>query len=280
MKRFLVILLTFCFLSPVLAKTDKISAEYLTDKKHLSVMNPLVEKIAEKAIKKSLKKEFGGKYKVEFDGYTLKSMKAGIFKNLVIIGKNLNVDDIEIPYLSLKSITNYNWIDYRQEPLIYKSDMEFSYSMLLNEDSVNSALKNKNYPKKLEKINNIAYPLFTLYDTKVKIKHSKLYVIMEYNLPLSPFKRNKTFIVSTSLKVDNNKIYANNVNIDKSYGNLSLKKITNLINLLDPLTFTLSLMESKDCVGKVDNVKINDDIIEINGRINIKKTDLSKEKNK
>ena len=85
------------------------------------------------------------------------------------------------------------------------------------------------------------------------------------------------FIVSTSLKVENNKIYANNVNIDKSYGNLSLNKITNLINLLDPLTFTLSLLESKDCKGRVDSVKIIGDIIEINGKINIKKSDSSKE---
>ena len=100
---------------------------------------------------------------------------------------------------------------------------------------------------------------------------------MEYNLPLASFKRNKTFIVSTSLKVENNKIYANNVNIDKSYGNLSLNKVTNLINLLDPLTFTLSLIESKDCQGRVDSVTIMDDIIKINGRINIKKNDLQKE---
>ena len=135
-------------LSPVLAKTDRTSSEYLRDKKHLAVMNPVAEKIAEKAIKKALKKELGGKFKVQFDGYTLSSMKAGIFKNLVITGKNLDIEDIEIPYLQLKSITDYNWIDYRQEPMIYKSDMDFAYTIQLDEDSINSALKNKKYQKK------------------------------------------------------------------------------------------------------------------------------------
>lgn len=262
---------------PVFAKTDKNSVEYLKEKKHLSLMNPVVEKIAEKAIKKSLKKEFKGSYKVDFDGYTLGSMRAGIFKNFVVKGKNLEIDEIEIPYLKLTSVTDYNWIDYKAEPMVYKSDMTFLYEMDLTEDSINSALKHKSYKKKIEKINNIAYPLFTLYETRIKIKNNKLYIIMEYNLPLASFKRNKTFIVSTSLKVENNKIYANNVNIDKSYGNLSLNKVTNLINLLDPLTFTLSLIESKDCQGRVDNVTIMDDIIKINGRINIKKNDLQKE---
>lgn len=262
---------------PVFAKTDKNSVAYLKEKKHLSLMNPVVEKIAEKAIKKSLKKEFKGSYKVDFDGYTLGSMRAGIFKNFVVKGKNLEIDEIEIPYLKLTSVTDYNWIDYKAEPMVYKSDMTFLYEMDLTEDSINSALKHKSYKKKIEKINNIAYPLFTLYETRVKVKNNKLYIIMEYNLPLASFKRNKTFIVSTSLKVENNKIYANNVNIDKSYGNLSLNKVTNLINLLDPLTFTLSLIESKDCQGRVDSVTIMDDIIKINGRINIKKNDLQKE---
>lgn len=277
MKKILILLICVFIMLPVFAKTDKNSVEYLKEKKHLSLMNPVVEKIAEKAIKKSLKKEFKGSYKVDFDGYTLGSMRAGIFKNFVVKGKNLEIDEIEIPYLKLTSVTDYNWIDYKAEPMVYKSDMTFLYEMDLTEDSINSALKHKSYKKKIEKINNIAYPLFTLYETRIKIKNNKLYIIMEYNLPLASFKRNKTFIVSTSLKVENNKIYANNVNIDKSYGNLSLNKVTNLINLLDPLTFTLSLIESKDCQGRVDNVTIMDDIIKINGRINIKKNDLQKE---
>ena len=277
MKKILILLICVFIMLPVFAKTDKNSVEYLKEKKHLSLMNPVVEKIAEKAIKKSLKKEFKGSYKVDFDGYTLGSMRAGIFKNFIVKGKNLEIDEIEIPYLKLTSVTDYNWIDYKAEPIVYKSDMTFIYEIDLTEDSINSALKHKSYKKKIEKINNIAYPLFTLYETRVKVKNNKLYIIMEYNLPLASFKRNKTFIVSMSLKVENNKIYANNVNIDKSYGNLSLNKVTNLINLLDPLTFTLSLIESKDCQGRVDSVTIMDDIIKINGRINIKKNDLQKE---
>ena len=47
--------------------------------------------------------------------------------------------------------------------------------------------------------------------------------------------------------------------------------------MLDPLTFTLSLIESKDCQGRVDNVKIVDDIVKVNGRIYIKKSELKKE---
>ncbi|MBE7710604.1 MAG: hypothetical protein E7Z92_00540 [Cyanobacteria bacterium SIG31] len=272
MKKLFTIILTSLILStPALAKTDRDSSDYLKDRKHIALMNPLVEKVAEKAIKKSLKKEFGGNFNIELDGYTLSSMKKGIFKNLVITGKNLEVENIEVPYLHLKSITDYNWVDYKKDPIEYKSDMTFAYEMHLTEKSINTALKNKKYDKRLEKVNKIAYPLFTLYDARIRIKHDKVHIIMEYNIPLSPYKRNKTFMVSTGFKVDNNRIYASNVGIDNAYGKIPINKVTNLVNLLDPLTFTLSTMNTDNCYGRVESVKIIDNIIQINGKIYVKK---------
>ena len=73
----------------------------------------------------------------------------GIFKNFVVKGKNLKIDEIEIPYLKLTSVTDYNWIDYKAEPMVYKSDMTFLYEMDLTEDSINSALKHKFYYSQL-----------------------------------------------------------------------------------------------------------------------------------
>ena len=42
--------------SSAYAKTDKISAEYLQNKKHFAILNPFAETAVEKIIKKSLKK--------------------------------------------------------------------------------------------------------------------------------------------------------------------------------------------------------------------------------
>ena len=44
--------------SPVFAKTDKCSKEYLQEKKHFAIMNPIAESFAQRAIKKSLKKVY------------------------------------------------------------------------------------------------------------------------------------------------------------------------------------------------------------------------------
>lgn len=272
MKKKLLTLLfvTSLILSPVIAKTDKTSAEYLQNKKHFAIMNPLAESIAEKVIKSSLKKETGAKFKVKFEGYTLLSMKKGIFKNLIITGKNVQVDDIEVPYIRLRTITDYNWVDYTQDPVVFKSDMTFAYDIDLSEKTINDALKSKEYRKTIQKVNKRAYPLFTVNNVMVKIRNNKVHVIMEYNFPISPAKQNKTFMVSTGFHVVDGKIKAQNVGIDNAYGSLPLDKVTNLINLLDPLSFTLSMMDSKKCNAKIENVNIVDNIIKINGKIFVK----------
>lgn len=270
MKKFLILLLITFLVLPAFSKTDKTSAEYLKNRKHFSVMNPFVESIAQKVIKKSLQKNIGkGNYKVKFDGYTLFSMKRGIFKNLEITGRDLDVEGIPVPYLSLKTVTDYNWIDISQEPVKIKSDMEFAYEMELTEKSISEALKHEDYKKILTKINKRAYPLFVLHDVRIRIRHDKVHIIMDYSLPLSSHNKRKTFMVSSNFVVDNGKIKASNIGIDNAYGNLPLDKVTNLVNLLDPLSFALDIMKDEKCTGKVENVKIENNIFKINGRMYI-----------
>ena len=80
-KIILLLVISILTFAPAFSKTDKTSADYLKNKKHFAIMNPIAESIAQKIIKKSLKKDIGeGKYKVKFEGYTLSSMKKGIFK--------------------------------------------------------------------------------------------------------------------------------------------------------------------------------------------------------
>lgn len=256
--------------SSVLAKTDRSSAEYLKNKKHFAPLNPLVETVAQKVIKNSLKKSTGENFKVKFDGYTLYSMKQGVFKNLELEGDKFQISGIDVEYLKLKSITDYNKVNYKQNPAVIETDMTYAYELHLTESSINQALEHKDYKKNLDKINNITYPLFVLKDVDAKIKNNKLNVIMSYNFPISPSRKDKTFVVKTGLKVERNKISADDILIDSSYGALSADKVTNLINILDPLTFALDLMNTKKCNARIENVKIIDNIIQINGKIYVK----------
>ena len=271
-KLLLLTIIGAVFTSPVFAKTDKCSKEYLQEKKHFAIMNPIAESFAERAIKKSLKKETDKNFKVKFDGYTLSSMKQGVFKNLEMSGENFKIDDIDIVYLNIKTVTDYNYIDYKQKPIVMKSDMVYAYEIHLNENSINTALDKKDYKKVMEKVNNIAYPMFLINDVRIRIKNSRAHIIVDYNFPLAKTKKDRTFAMSSKFKVDKttNKIIADDVAVASAYGNLQTSKVANLINLLDPLSFTLKLVDKKKCNGRIENVKIVDDIVQISGKIFVK----------
>ena len=150
------------------------------------------------------------------------------------------------------------------------SDMVYAYELHLTEKSLNQALESKEYKEIIEKLNEKAFPLFVLKGAFINIKNDKLKVILEYNLPIAPSRNDKKIKITTGLKVERDRISANNISIDGSYGKLPPEKITNLLNFLDPLTFTLKLMNTKNCNVRTENVKIIDNIIQINGKIYVK----------
>ena len=270
-KNFLVSTLIFSlFLAPVFAKTDRTSEEYLKTGRHVSAINPFVEGLVEHAIKRAIKKEAKGKYKVKFRGYTLSSMKQGIFKYLEITGKNIVAENIHLPYCKIKTVTDYNWIAYNQDPVVFKSNVTFDVVAHLSEETINDALQTEEYLKVIRKINKIAFPLFTLNKVTVKIRNNKVHMIMFYNLPLNPKPHDKTFMVSSGFKAENGKIRTYGIGFDNAYGNLPLNKVTNLVNLINPLEFTTNLLDNNDTKSVVENLKIEDDIIIINGKIYVK----------
>ena len=266
-KIFTLFLAVIFVMAPVFAKVDRTSENYLVTKKHFSVMSPLVSYAAKKVIKRQLKKETGANFNVKFKGYTVSSMKAGVFKDLEITGKKVTISDIYIPYIKLKTVSEYNWIDYTQNPPAFKSNMDFAYNMHLSEKSLNDALSTNEYQEVIRKLNRNFYPIISIYNIKIELKDSLANIALEYNIPLRPFPKNKVIRLTSEFKVVNGKINATNVTVDSRYGNLPIAKITNLLNILNPLSFTIGLVGDKKCDGKIENIKIVDDIIQINGRI-------------
>ena len=270
MKKIFSMFVLFILTSGMTFAVDRYSQEYLKNTKHFSPMNSIAESIAEHCIKSSLKKEAKGKFKVDFQGYTLSSMKKGIFKGLEITGEKLTVEGISIPYVHLKSLSDYNYVDYTQDPVVYKSDMEFAYDLILSEESMNTALKRKEYEKVLGVVNNIAYPLFQITGVSTKIRNNRIYILTEYNFPIAPASKNKVFVASSDFKIQNEKIRAVNVKLDSAYGNISLEKVANLFNLLNPLEFTLETLDTQECDANIENVNIVDNKVKINGKIFVK----------
>ena len=187
MKKILALIISILIINtmPVFAKTDRTSAEYLKNKKHFALMNPIAESTAQRILKKALKKEVGdGDYKVKFSAYTLSSLRKGIFKSIEIQGKDLEIEEIPVQYIKVKTLTDYNWIDITEKPVKIKSDMIFGYEMELTEKSINKALEKKDYQKVLENLITLAKDCKLDEKIKEMIKDIANYRHANYPIPL------------------------------------------------------------------------------------------------
>ena len=164
---------------------------------------------------------------------------------------------------------DYNSIDYTKNPIEFKCDMTYAYDLLLDDEAINTALKNAGYNKTLARVNKIANPFFVVKGVRTKIVDDKMYIITDYNLPLSTSK-DRSFVAKSNFEVVNGKIKAKNVSIDSAYGNLGLNKVANLINYLNPLEFTVDILESGKQKTTIENVNIVDNKVKVSGKIYIK----------
>ena len=121
-----------------------------------------------------------------------------------------------------------------------------------------------------EKVINI---IFQKYPYQLKIKNDRLHTIMSYNFPLAPKEKDRTFMVTSKLKIVNNEIFPDDVSYNSVYGNLPIQKVINLINMVNPMNFVVKMADSKQSKAKIKEIKIVDDIVIINGTIHIKGED-------
>lgn len=273
MKKSLILLLSVFIMvsNTAFASVDKTSEEYLKNTKHITFFNPVAEYTVSKAIKHSIKREAKGDYKVKFKSYNITSLKKGIFKYLEITGKNVVTEGIEIPYFKLVTVSDYNWIDYNENPVKFRSNIEFDAMTYLSEKSINDALEKEEYKNIIRKVNQRAYPLLTINDVNVKIKNDNIYITMGYNFPLMPREKPRTFTVSSGFKISQNNIEASLIRLNNSYTNLPVEKIKDLVNYINPLSFTLNLLDNKKCDCKINSIIVEDNLVKIGSRIYIKK---------
>ena len=88
---------------------------------------------------------------------------------------------------------------------------------------------------------------------------------------------NKTFTVAfvSDLNVVNGKIKLDNPELINDFIRVDMAKMVSALNYLNPLEYSLDVMENKNAVLNVQEVKIVDNKINISGIINVPKDVLT-----
>lgn len=227
-------------------------------------------KITQSVIKKSINKSIkGGKVSVNIGSYSAKDLANGIFKSLTISGKNINVDEIYISSLQLKSLCDFNYIEYdKKGNLAFKEDFPMSFEIQMSDDDINKSMQSEHYKKIINDVNRLSLGGIKISSTETSVRGNKFY----YSFIVSiPFMKDKKIEFNADLAAEDGKIDFKNTRLSSNSFNMDLKKIDFIMKYLNPLDFSVNIFDNKNAKVYIRNISIKNNIIFTDGIIIIPK---------
>lgn len=236
--------------------------------------NFIAEKVGESLTKKAIKKNLvSGDISVNLDSFSTRDLQAGRFKSLEIKGKNINFDGVYISEFNAKTLCNFNYIKYndKSNEYIVKEDIPVAFNAVISQEDLNNTMNSSDYKRLINDINSIggSFNIFEITSTSVKLKNDKMYYIMHYAIPF--VRKSKEIVISSTLRVENGRIVLSNSDFVNNNASYDIEKFSKILNYINPLDFSAKILENKDANFNIQNVKISDGKILINGTMTVLK---------
>ena len=281
-KKILGILLVFALSSPVFAQDlsalctqpHDLSMKGTRFIANISGMTLLSQAIANSIVKSELKKSTGAKgFKVKMKSFSAKDLADGRFKSLNISGKNLDFDGIYVSEFKASTVCDFNYIKATPKSITFKDNFAMNYSMTISDTDLNKTVLSKDYLAFLKSLNVKAggLNLMELKDVDVRLKNDKLYFklqmdnkVFSYNIPVF-------MNVSTKMKVEDNKIKLTEVTLENLNQKINLTQFTNMINMINPLNFTVDVLGNDKTKVSLQSMDIKGDKLVLAGTMFVPK---------
>ncbi len=225
---------------------------------------------AEAIIKKSISKTVkGDKLDVSLDSFSAKDLDNGIFKSLAITGKNINVSGIYLSSLELKTLCDFNYVEYdKKGNLTFKEDLPMSFNVSISADDINKTMKSDRYQKIINDVNKLGFGGIKVSSTEASVRGNKFYYTIILNIP---FIKEQKLELTSDFKVKDGKIDFENTRLVSNSHKFDLKKIDFLMKYLNPLDFSVNIFDNKDAKIYIKNIAIKNNIIVTDGIVIIPK---------
>ena len=237
-------------------------------------MNFLSRAIANSVVKSELKKSTGAKgFKVKMNSFSAKDLAAGRFRGLDISGDNLDFDGVYVTQFNANTVCDFNYVKATTKDIKFKENFIMKYNMTISDVDLRKTLLSKNYLTFLNSLNIKVGPmnLMELKDVDVKLKADKFYFILKMNNQI--FGRNVpvTLNMSSKMKIENGQFKVSEVTFENFNQKISLTQLTNVLNLIDPLNFTVDVLNNKNTKLALNNFDIKGNKIMLDGTVFVPK---------
>lgn len=233
----------------------------------------LSEKIAEIRIKEELKKITKKKMDVSVESYSIQDLIHGRFKSITISGKNLNIKGAYLTYLGLKTLCDFNYVQFDKNPIRFKENTIIGFTTVISDEDLMKTMKSNGYLNKLNcvDVHGCGITFFKLSGAGVSIKNNKLYFKVKITSQLL-LEKPLDIAMSTDLRAENGRIVLTKTNLGNIASGVDLKNVSKQLNKMNPLTFSLEVLENKNTKMCIKDVGIIGNKIVIDGNIFIPKS--------
>lgn len=232
----------------------------------------LSEKIAQTRISSELKKATHQHFDVYVKSYSFQDFVHGRFKSIIISGKNLDIQGAHLSSLELKTLCDFNYVQFNRTPIRFKENLIVGFTTVISDSDLLQTMESNGYLDKLNcvDVQGCGITFFKLSGADVQIKDNKLFFKVRVTSQLllaEPLDIN----MSTGLKVEDGRIVFTKVDFNALPKGIDLKNFAYRLNAINPLTFSLDVLENKNTKMCIKDVKIIGDKITIKGNIFIPK---------
>lgn len=225
----------------------------------VSGLNSITELRLESIIRKEvLKLGHADDLKVNFDSYSTRDLKKGIFKSMQISAKNVLINDIHLSSLDLKTLCKFNYIKQVDNDVIIMEDFPMSFDVTFTPADLNKTMQHPRYKKLISDLNLILGKYakgVKISSTKVAIKNRKFYYVIGFDVPF--IRTEQKLVFQSDLCIRNGKIDLTNTHLVSGNFNLDLSKADFLVGKLNPLDFTVNILKNKNAKVTVQNLELN-----------------------
>lgn len=229
----------------------------------VSGLNFTSEKAAQKILKREISKVApSDTLKVRLDSYSSKDLKNGIFKSLSLKAENMNINDIYLSYLEMNTLCDFNYIKQSGNDVVFMEDFPMSFNIQMTADDINKTMESERYQKIINDLNRLGNSYgggIKISSTKVAISANKFYYVIGLSIPF--IRLEQKLIINSDLRVRKGKIDFVNTKLVSDSFSLDLKKVDFILNYLNPLDFSVNILDNKDAKVSVDSVDIKNNVI-------------------
>lgn len=238
----------------------------------VSGVNFTAEKVGQKVVKKAFNKvATNDDLKVKLDSYSAKDLKNGIFKSLSVEGQNVNINDIYLSYLKLDTLCKFNYIKQVDNEVVFMEDFPMSFDIRMTASDINKTMQSEKYQRIINDLNKLGNSIggLKIASTKVAVKSSKFYYIIGIAIPF--IRTEQKIVINSDLVVKKGKIDFANTKLVSDAFSIDLKKIDFILNYLNPLDFSVNILDNKEAKVSVDSVSVQNSVIHTKGIVIIPK---------